>query len=266
MTVFGIAMVRNEADIIGPIIRHMLKQVDEILIADNGSTDGTREILEKLRVEVIDDPEVGYYQSRKMSDLAHKALGYGATWVVPFDADEYWTGRTKRRMGDELSDLPESVLVVEADLWDHVATGEDPKESNPLKRIKWRRDRSLPLPKVACRAREGMIIQQGNHSVVYPKVAFPPTVKNLLTVRHFPYRSPEQFIEKVRQGAAAYKATELPESMGAHWRRWGQILENQGEQAVADIYRKYYFRECPAEPIYIEGEFQPPLVCDPVRC
>jgi glycosyltransferase involved in cell wall biosynthesis len=264
MTIFGIAMVRNEADIIEPIIKHMLTQVDEILVADNMSTDGTLEILESLPVEVFTDSQAGYYQSQKMSMMADATQRRGAEWVVPFDADEVWLTRSGQRIADELADLPEAVLVAEADLWDHVSTGHDPKEPNPLKRIQWRRDKALPLPKIACRAKEGMIIQQGNHSVSYPSNPFPATVRNLLTVRHFPYRSPEQFIAKVRQGAAAYKATDLPESMGAHWRQWGQILETQGEAAVASIYRKWFFREYGNEPVYIEGEFQFPLVYDPV--
>lgn len=267
MTVFGIAMVRNEADIIGPIIEHMLTQVDKIIVADNMSTDGTLEILESLPVEVFTDSQAGYYQSQKMSMMAQVAFHRkGATWIVPFDSDEYWRTRTGASIAYELQQLPESVLIAEADIWDHVSTGADPYEPNPLKRIQWRRDRALPLPKVACRAKEGMVIQQGNHSVSYPDNPFPPTVKNLLTIRHVPYRSVEQFKNKIIQGARAYKATDLPESMGAHWRQWGQILETQGEQAIADLYRKWYFRECPEEPVYIEGEFQPPLVFDPIDC
>lgn len=264
--VYGISLVKNEADIIRPILEHMLTQVDHIIVADNGSTDGTREILKSLPIQVIDDPEVGYWQSDKMTRLADKARKQGADWVVPFDADELWLMRSRRRIADGLNALPESLAVVAADLWDHVSTGIDPDEPNPLKRIEWRRDTPVHLPKVACRTQAGMRIEQGNHSVTYPRNHFLGTVNNLLTVRHFPYRSVEQFIRKVRQGAAAYKATNLPESMGAHWRQWGSILESQGEEAVAEIYRRYFWRLNPTIPLEINGEHQNPLVYDPVTC
>lgn len=259
-------MVRNEVDIIGPIIEHMLTQVDALIVADNISTDGTHEILESFPIELMVDFDEGYYQSKKMTALAALAAERGAEWIVPFDADEYWRARTGPTIAKALKQLPETVLMVEADIWDHVSTGDDPSEPNPLKRIQWRRSTPLPLPKVACRYRKGLVIQQGNHAAAYPGNFFPPTVRNLLTIRHFPYRSPEQFISKVKQGAAAYKATDLPETMGAHWRQWGQILESQGEQAVADIYRKWFYRECGDRPVYIEGEFQSALVRDPVGC
>ena len=88
MTVFGICMTRDEDDIIGPVIEKMLLQVDHIIVADNGSTDKTREILDSLPITVVDDPERGYFQSRKMTALAHLAAEKGATWIVPFDSDE----------------------------------------------------------------------------------------------------------------------------------------------------------------------------------
>lgn len=90
--IVGVAVVKDEADIIEPTIRHMATQVDGIIVADNRSTDGTRQILDRLAgelpVTVVDDPEVGYYQSRKTTDMLHLARAAGAEWCVPFDADE----------------------------------------------------------------------------------------------------------------------------------------------------------------------------------
>ena len=120
MTVAGIAMMKDEVDIARASIVNMAHNVDFLIVADNGSTDGTRELLEELSqgypITLLDDPERGYYQSAKMSALASMAGEMGADWVVPFDADEVFYNR----FGDTLRGLLESVkpqwLTVAADL------------------------------------------------------------------------------------------------------------------------------------------------------
>lgn len=261
--VAAISMVKDEADVVERSVRHMLGEVDHVLVADNGSTDGTREILEQLDCEVLDDPEPGYYQSLKMSRLAAEMGARGAEWIVPFDADEIWRGRNGR-MAELLSGLPDWLLIAEAALYDHVATGEDDVgDPNPITRLRWRRAQCGALPKVACRFRPGLVIHQGNHGATYEDEPLPPIIKHLLSVRHFPYRSIEQFVSKARNGAAAYAATKLPEAEGGHWRGYGRILEEHGEAGIADVFHTWFYRERPGEEITIEGEQQPPLVLDP---
>jgi len=136
---------------------------------------------------------------------------------------------------DGLAEMPDDVLVSEAALYDHVATGVDSADENPVQRLTWRRASQAPLRKVAVRAVEGLVIHQGNHSAAFPGVRHPKTVTGLMCVHHFPYRSVEQFVSKVRNGAAAYAATDLPREAGAHWRQYGQILDEQGEAGIAEI-------------------------------
>ena len=261
MSVYGIAMVKDEADVIEQTVRHMKAQCDEVVVADNMSTDGTYEILRDLGVTVIRDPEKAYYQSRKMSDLAQRCREAGATWVVPFDADEIHMS-SQGTIRDVLGTLPADVLISEAPLFDHVATGKD-EGGTTLKRMTYRRAAPAPLRKIAVRAVEGVTIHQGNHSAEFPGIASPKTVTNLIQVRHFPYRSVEQFVSKVRNGAAAYAASDLPETAGAHWRQYGRILDERGEEGIAEIFHTWFYRENPDIEAVIGSEQQPPLVCDP---
>lgn len=243
MTVFGICMAKDEADIIGVTVSHMISQVDHVIVADNLSSDGTRDILNSLPITVIDDPEPAYYQSKKMTDLAKVARNAGADWVVPFDSDEFWYspfGTIK----EVLEDIQPQWLVATADLYDHVTSSEDnPEELNPVKRIGWRRNYKGVLPKVACRYRDDLIIEQGNHGASYKGGT--TTQSGLLVIRHFPYRSHEQFIRKVRNGMAAYKATDLPEHAGAHWRDYGRLLESGGEEALKGVYNTWFHLDNP---------------------
>lgn len=237
-------MVRDEADIIAVTVNHMLEQVDHVIVADNGSVDGTREILAELDVEVIDDPEPGYWQSLKMTKLAGLAADRGADWVVPFDADEWWYSPHAGRIADLLVGVQCQWLAVSAVLFDHVVTGaDDPVEINPVVRMGWRRVEASSLPKVACRCRSDLVIEQGNHGASYEGGA--TVLDGLLVVRHFPYRSEGQFVSKVRNGAAAYAMTDLPKSVGQHWRQYGELLDAHGPEVLHQVFRTWFRVEDP---------------------
>lgn len=249
MTVWGIARVKDEADVIAATVQHMLGEVDCVLVEDNDSSDGTREILERLSGTLIvqGDDEVAYYQAAHMSRLAVQAAEHGAEFVIPFDADEIWYSPFGR-VGDVLLDHPEA-LIATAEMHDHVATGADP-EGDPVTRMGWRRRSPGELPKVACRPNPPVRIHQGNHGADYGD-----TLHGLLQVRHFPYRSEAQFERKVRNGAAAYAATDLPEHEGEHWRGYGRILDEGGPEALAEVFRKWFW--------VAEPQTQPELIYDP---
>jgi glycosyltransferase involved in cell wall biosynthesis len=263
-------MVKDEQDIIGVTVRHMLDEVDHVIVADNMSTDFTPEILDNLaetygRLLVIDDLEPAYFQSAKMTALALRArLEFGAEWIVPFDADEWWYS-PYGRIADILTEQ-RLAYVVSAPTCDHVMTALDPEvDVNPIYRMGWRRSYQNPLPKVACRWADDMVIGQGNHEVFYDNAV--PRIDGILAIHHYPMRSLAQLVRKVKNGAAAYKAggEEIPLMYGAHWRQWGEILESGGEEAIEGILKTYYWREQPDQPLFLDGEEQSPLVYDPAR-
>jgi glycosyltransferase involved in cell wall biosynthesis len=236
-------MVKDEADVIAGTLLHMADEVDHLLVADNNSTDGTREILaelDDLPLTIIDDPEPAYYQSSKMSALAAHAAEMGAEWIVPFDADELWVA--PHRVSKILASATTSIVT--AALTNHFCTAVDPDDPDPYRRIVWRQAKPAALPKVAFRWEPGAVIHQGNHGVTLPS---DPKPTNGLEVRHFPYRSAEQFISKARNGAAAYRATDLPVSEGAHWRAYGDILDRLGEEGLATVFREHFWYLSPTD-------------------
>jgi glycosyltransferase involved in cell wall biosynthesis len=242
MTVAGISMMKDEADIVETTVGAMLRSTDFVIVADNGSTDGTRDLLADMakaddRLEVRDDDDPAYYQAAKMTALAAAASERGAEWVVPFDADEVWYSPFGR-IADVLTD-ESGASIASAQMFDHVASGLD-ADIGPVERIGWRRRAPTELLKVAAKARPAVNIHQGNHDADHGH-----RVHHLLVIRHFPYRSVEQFVSKVRNGAAAYAATDLPKNVGAHWREYGEILKSGGEEALADVFRTWYWEPNP---------------------
>lgn len=245
---YGVSMVRDEVDVIEGTIRHMADEVDRLIVADNGSTDGTREILDRLESEllltVVDDPEPAYYQSQKMTLLAEKAAAQGAEWIVPFDSDEIWYSRFGR-IREVLDNLPSNVTVAAATLYNHFCTALDEPGDNPFSSMVWRMRAPGALPKVALRWEFGAVIEQGNHNCLMPSGG---ERLEVLELRHFPYRSPRQMVRKARNGAAAYKAAEgLPAEYGVHWRAYGEIIDRHGEVALEDVFREHFWYLSPID-------------------
>lgn len=249
MTVFGVAMVRDEADIIAGTLRHMAAEVDHLIVADNLSTDGTRDILDdlvgELPLTVVDDPDPAYYQSVKMTALAGRAANLGAEWVVPFDADELWYAEGGR-IRDWLADAAGCHLVV-AELTNHIRTALDVDDPDPFRSMVWRQTRPGPLGKVAIRWNPWAVIYQGNHGASLGDVHDPVICPQLLKIRHFPVRSPQQFHTKAANGAAAYAQTHLPETEGAHWRAYGSLIEHGGPEVMGDVFREHWWHLSPSD-------------------
>lgn len=231
-------LVKDEVDVIEYTIRHLLAHVDHIIVADNGSTDGTREILESFPITIIDDPEVGYYQAEKTTNLALKAFRDGFNWVLPCDADELWYPRDDRPIRDYLDGIAPDVRIVKADLYNHLPGGDDDKdESNPFVRIRWRQRERAPIGKVCVRMGTDVQIHQGNHGASHNGTGL--SVSGLV-VRHFSWRTAEQYLKKIRSGSAAYAATDLDETVGAHWR----MFDGAEDSAVTDHFERwFYFKE-----------------------
>ena len=223
MTIVAITMVRDEQDVIDWTIQHLLDQnIDHIIVADNLSIDETPWKLAALtntgRVTVIQDNEPGYYQDEKMTRLAHMAANdFGAEWVLPFDADEYWYW-TDGTLAEFFSKTTADIITATG--WDHIATDDDdPTELNPFRRIIRRRQAPQKMGKVAFRYHPDIHIDFGNHFLFN----HPGRQAQALNYRHYQYRSFEQLVTKARNGLAAYNATTLNPTYGAHWRQLGNL-------------------------------------------
>ena len=95
-------LIRDEADVIEANVRHHAAAgVSSFIVTDNGSVDGTREILDTLSNEfdlsIIDEPSKTIDQDLWVSRMASQLQEQGrADWVINNDADEFWvtTGNT----------------------------------------------------------------------------------------------------------------------------------------------------------------------------
>jgi hypothetical protein len=89
-------LVKNERDIIEANVNfHRARGVEHFIVTDNGSSDGTRDLLDMLAKSVPmtawDEPGDDYSQHRWVTRMALWARDeLAADWIINNDADEFW--------------------------------------------------------------------------------------------------------------------------------------------------------------------------------
>ncbi len=230
-------LVRDEEDIVADNLDfHLAQGVDEVIVTDNGSVDGTLEILRAYEarglVRIIVEPTDDYSQGRWVTRMARiAATEHKADWVINNDADEFWWPRegTVRTLFEGLGG---DVGVVVGHRTNFVPRPEDDRPY--WERMTLRERESLnpvgkPLPpKLAHRAHPEIVVVQGNHRIKGPDVGS-EVDDGSIEILHFPMRSYAQFENKIVKGGRAYaRNKELPEKTGRTWRRLYETWEQGG--------------------------------------
>jgi hypothetical protein len=249
MKIFGICMVRNEADVIRLSLLHQLALgLDRILIIDNGSTDGTVEVLECLsrddpRIQWHPEPDP-YQQSAALTALAREALRQGADWVVPFDADEFWwvrSGSLRTLLAETPAGALRAPLVNFIQRRDQVVATE-PGLLSMTRRVPWavrvhpRRvearhfayvEAQIPAKWLFQPAAE-VVVAQGNHKVTWGPE--PSEAGYGLAILHAPLRSRADLERKADHGERALASGSPPE-ISWHLKRWARLRVADGLDA-----------------------------------
>lgn len=200
---WAITVVKDELDILPSTINHLLSQgIDNLIILDNMSTDGTHEYLKDLAkknksVFVASDTNPAHHQSEKMSWLAYKAWLGGARWIIPFDGDEFWYAPDLSLKEFFLKNDPD---VVYANFHHTVPTSPHPTDIRNSELVM---DMANSFPgKVAFKSHPLAIVGPGNHYTSrFGKTATP------LEIVHVQYRGPEQLKRKFKNGLKSSEKT-----------------------------------------------------------
>ncbi len=261
MKVFGLMMVRNEADILEVnVLHHLALGLDRILIVDNGSSDETPRILRRVaadrRIRFRRD-EGSYRQSEIITELAHEAYLDGADWVLPIDADEFWITADGSPLDEVLAATEAAALQVELTTFVQRREQENAETSallhmtrrppaaiGPIERIRElvaSRQigyvESVYPPKWVSRASLALDIGMGNHEV--KGLAGPWRASERIQCLHAPLRARSVLLAKMVDHGQ--RALELGEDDHLWWQahRWRRVHENGSvdEEWSANSYR-----------------------------
>ena len=246
MQIFGLMMVRNEADIIRVnVLHHLTHGIDHFLIVDNGSSDGTDKILQELsqtgRVQWTRDLG-SFRQSEITTDLAREAFLRGADWVLPIDADEFWyapRGSLKPVLEKSSAGALNVTIVNFVQRFDQIErssaallhmTRRTPEPVGPVERIRelveTRQNSFVEMvypPKCVSRASLALEIGVGNHGVTGVSGELEQTQE--IVCLHAPLRSRAVLEAQVDHGRRVAAAGNL-----LAWQplRWLRLAEREG--------------------------------------
>lgn len=242
-------LVRDEADIIASNLDYHLSQgVDFVIATDNGSRDGTDEILREYArhhpVEVLYEPASDFSQSRWVTRMARRAHDHhSADWVINGDGDEFFVWRPGT-LRESFESIPDTVSAFHVDRVDFVPF-DRPNRKPPPEEMIYRKTRSLnvkgrPLaPKAIHRGDPDVVVMPGNHGVRGPRFSEKLDRAEIL-VYHYPIRSYDQFERSVRNAGSSYaQNTDVRPGAGFHKRHWYELLQ---KGKLPREYRKHHFK------------------------
>lgn len=228
-----ITKVKNESDIIESFIRYHICIFDKIVVIDNGSIDGTYEILcelkkEGLNIDIINEAANDFDAFRFANQYNKKYLDQTqANFVIFMDADEFLISNDNRTPRDIMEKLDENTVYYIH--WKTYLYEREEKEKNfvPLNFSAYREESKEQYTKILVPGqlllKEKIIVTEGNHDIICERKLEKKFLSDL-KFAHFPVRSKVQYVKQILLNVIGMMAIpDEKQQTGSHWKKMYQI-------------------------------------------
>jgi hypothetical protein len=256
----SVTRILNEDDIVEAFVRHNSRHFNSMIFLDNGSTDGTLEILRALKAEGL---PIAVFQSQSLSFNEVAELNWlyrmvaqvqRADWIAPLDTDEFVMLDGETGLATLLEKQKHQAVMV--DLVNFYETPEDDATELvvPL-RQRWRQTAPASTSKMILRAGLGtrLIIDAGNHGGLLDGKALPTVALPGVSLAHYPRRNGFQNVQKCAIGWLKVLAGGQTEISSGHAAHYQVPFEALRDDAAALIGNPLYLRPGVDRTIMIEA-------------
>ena len=227
MKIYSLLVVKDEADVVLHSVNDALRWSDRIIIIDNGSHDGTYELLCELaarepRVVMFERHEGPFHiglRAKAFRAFRHE-MHLGDWWCVRLDADEFFPGDVR----GFLRSIPWYNRTVKKTSTDYVITHEDLSEgliSNDFEATRPNLQYCLPSHREERRFMRHSPLLVWLSTWRYPH-PWGLVARNRIPVDHYQYRSEEQMQRRyqVRQQARNEGCGSFSHEGGSSWQEY----------------------------------------------
>lgn len=249
--VVAITRVLNEADVIEALVRHTAAYVSHHIFLDNGSADGTLEILSALKKEGL---PLTVFQSRAVTFNEADGLTFmynvanrehSPDWVLCVDADEFVDDRhLEGGLISYLQDLTATRSPIECisiPMVNYISTSQDnSEEPNVAIRLSRRNPEPSDAYKIILKGgldERDITIHHGSHSASLKTKQILNVPNNDIWLSHYPERSSFQYIAKFVRGWSKVLATgqsEVDRKTAYHYQSAYEILCDRPQDLLRD--------------------------------
>lgn len=261
MKIVAITRVLDEADIIECFARHTAHFVAHHIFADNGSTDGTLDILaalkrEGLPITVYQHQSITFEESDALTRLYSRAHDtHAPDWVICADVDEFIDDRQlPGGLTEYLQQMRDSSLdptYVSFPMVNYAATSTD-NAAELIAPVRMRKRLGpADATKIIVRGHlvdQGLRIAHGSHAASFGSKSVVELREPRLWLAHYSERSPYQYLVKFVRGWSKVLATgkaEVEAQTAYHYRAPYEYLRDRPQELLRNPHFMGFKNETP---------------------